>query len=204
MIECGRSAAATAATTPDGECIPECGDIAVVPLDGQGQWPGGAFAQRQPHLRADPEAGRGRALDLHQRRRRLGPSDPPPFRGGRHHRPRRRIPARDRAAGAQGRVAAAARRTRQVPGPLRRVRRRLRQPLPQYHRTKTSPCCCAIQLLTPPPGDPDYKGLPHFVPTRTPIPGPRGVTWKDPEILPEADPRSPNYIPPSGGGSGTG
>jgi FtsP/CotA-like multicopper oxidase with cupredoxin domain len=60
------------------------------------------------------------------------------------------------------------------------------------------------QLLTPPPGDPDYKGLPHFVPTRTPIPGPRGVTWKDPEILPEADPRSPNYIPPSGGGSGTG
>ena len=61
-----------------------------------------------------------------------------------------------------------------------------------------------MQLLTPPPGYPDYKGLPHFVPTRTPIPGPRGVTWKDPEILPEADPRSPNYIPPSGGGSGTG
>ena len=61
-----------------------------------------------------------------------------------------------------------------------------------------------IQLLTATPGDPDYKGLPHFVPTRTPIPSPRGVTWKDPEILPEADPRSPNYIPPSGGGSGTG
>ena len=55
------------------------------------------------------------------------------------------------------------------------------------------------QLLTPPPGDPDYKGQPHFVPTKTPIP--LGVTWKDPEILPEADPRSPNYIPPSGGGS---
>jgi FtsP/CotA-like multicopper oxidase with cupredoxin domain len=44
------------------------------------------------------------------------------------------------------------------------------------------------QLLTPPPGAPDYKGLPHYVPTKTPIPTPDGVMWKDPEILPEAMP----------------
>ncbi|MGO4737543.1 multicopper oxidase domain-containing protein [Bosea sp. 2KB_26] len=46
------------------------------------------------------------------------------------------------------------------------------------------------QLLTPPPGDPNYKGQPHYVPTMTPIPTPNGVVWKQPEILPEGDPRS--------------
>ncbi len=56
-----------------------------------------------------------------------------------------------------------------------------------------------MQLLTPPPGDPDFKGQSHFVPTQTPIPSPKGVTWKTPEILPEADPRSPNYKPPTSG-----
>ncbi len=45
------------------------------------------------------------------------------------------------------------------------------------------------QLLTPPPGDPNYKGQPHYVPTMTPIPTPNGVVWKQPEILPEGDPR---------------
>ncbi|MFN0191406.1 MAG: multicopper oxidase family protein [Aestuariivirga sp.] len=42
------------------------------------------------------------------------------------------------------------------------------------------------QVLTPPPNSPDYKGLPHYVPTMTPIPTPDGVVWKQPEILPEA------------------
>lgn len=59
-----------------------------------------------------------------------------------------------------------------------------------------------MQLLTPPPGTPGYKGSPHFVPTKTPIPGPNGVTWKTPEILPEADPRSPKYIKPPNTGTG--
>ncbi|MGO4672136.1 multicopper oxidase domain-containing protein [Bosea sp. 2YAB26] len=45
------------------------------------------------------------------------------------------------------------------------------------------------QLLTPPPGDPNYKGQPQYVPTMTPIPTPNGVVWKQPEILPEGDPR---------------
>lgn len=40
------------------------------------------------------------------------------------------------------------------------------------------------QLLTPPPGDPKYQGLPQYNITATPIPGPDGVTWKVPEILP--------------------
>ena len=43
---------------------------------------------------SDPEAGRDRALDLHQRRRRLGPSDPPAFRGRHHHEPRAARPSR--------------------------------------------------------------------------------------------------------------
>lgn len=59
-----------------------------------------------------------------------------------------------------------------------------------------------LQLLTLPPDHPDFKGQPHHVPTKTPIPGPNGVTWKTPEILPEADPRSPNYKPPGSGSTG--
>lgn len=45
------------------------------------------------------------------------------------------------------------------------------------------------QVLTAPPGDPGYKGQPHWVPTETPICTRNGVSWKTPEILPEGDPR---------------
>jgi FtsP/CotA-like multicopper oxidase with cupredoxin domain len=45
------------------------------------------------------------------------------------------------------------------------------------------------QLLTPPPGDPNFHGQPHYNVTQTPIPSANGVTWKVPEILPEGDPR---------------
>ena len=58
------------------------------------------------------------------------------------------------------------------------------------------------QLLTPPPGDPNFKGQPQYVPTSTPIPSPTGVTWKTPEILPEGDPNSPEFRKRSGGGTG--
>lgn len=44
------------------------------------------------------------------------------------------------------------------------------------------------QLLTPPPGAPGYHGQPQWVPTLTPIPTPDGVIWKEPEILIEGDP----------------
>ena len=38
---------------------------------------------------------------------------------------------------------------------------------------------------------PDQGGVaPHYVVTKTPIPTPNGVLWKDPEILPEGDPRT--------------
>ena len=50
-----------------------------------------------------------------------------------------------------------------------------------------------FQVLTPPPGDPAFDGLPHWVPTLTPIPTPDGVIWKEPEILPEGDPRSQEF-----------
>jgi FtsP/CotA-like multicopper oxidase with cupredoxin domain len=39
------------------------------------------------------------------------------------------------------------------------------------------------QLLTPPPGDPLWKGQSQWNVTQTPIPGPDGVTWKTPEVL---------------------
>ena len=80
---------------------------AVVPVDHQGQRRGRAHLQRQPHLDARSEAGRDRALDLRQRRRRMGPPDPSALRGRRHHEPRGApIPA-DRAPCPQGRLAAA-------------------------------------------------------------------------------------------------
>jgi FtsP/CotA-like multicopper oxidase with cupredoxin domain len=39
------------------------------------------------------------------------------------------------------------------------------------------------QLLTPPPGDPLWKGQSQWNVTQTPIPSPDGVTWKTPEVL---------------------
>jgi FtsP/CotA-like multicopper oxidase with cupredoxin domain len=56
------------------------------------------------------------------------------------------------------------------------------------------------QLLSPPPGDPDYAktgSRPHHQTSLTPIPSPAGVTWKQPEILPEADPNNSKYFPSS-------
>jgi FtsP/CotA-like multicopper oxidase with cupredoxin domain len=55
------------------------------------------------------------------------------------------------------------------------------------------------QLLTPPPGDPNFKGEPQYVPTMTPLPSPDGVTWKQPEILPEGDPSTAEFKKRSGG-----
>ncbi|GAU86702.1 multicopper oxidase family protein [Bosea sp. BIWAKO-01] len=48
-----------------------------------------------------------------------------------------------------------------------------------------------MQLLTPPPGDPGFKGQPQYVVTQTPLPTPNGVIFQQPEILPEGDPRTP-------------
>ncbi len=53
------------------------------------------------------------------------------------------------------------------------------------------------QLLTPAPGDPDYLrtgSRPHYLPTDTPIPSASGVTWKQPEILPEANPANSQFF----------
>jgi FtsP/CotA-like multicopper oxidase with cupredoxin domain len=53
------------------------------------------------------------------------------------------------------------------------------------------------QLLTPPPGDPDFAktgSRPHYQPTMTPLPSASGVTWKQPEILPEADPNNTRFF----------
>jgi FtsP/CotA-like multicopper oxidase with cupredoxin domain len=48
---------------------------------------------------------------------------------------------------------------------------------------------------------PDQGGTsPHHVVTKTPIPTPNGVLWKDPEILPEGDPRTRTVAGSSGSG----
>jgi FtsP/CotA-like multicopper oxidase with cupredoxin domain len=50
-----------------------------------------------------------------------------------------------------------------------------------------------MQVLSPPPGDPNYKGSPQYAITKTPRPTVNGVVWDYPEpvVLPEGDPRLP-------------
>ncbi|UPJ41803.1 multicopper oxidase domain-containing protein [Bradyrhizobium sp. 40] len=53
------------------------------------------------------------------------------------------------------------------------------------------------QLLSPSPGDPDFAktgSRPHYQPTMTPLPSANGVTWKQPEVLPEADPVNSRFF----------
>ena len=75
----------------------------------------------------------------------------------------------------------------QGPGPLRRVRRRLCQPLPQHRPRglRHAPAHAGPRRASR-PGRDDAA----YVITKTPIPTPNGVLWKDPEILPEGDPRT--------------
>src|SRR5262249_55880354 len=97
-----------------------------------GQWSGGALDERQPHLRVDSEGWRDRAVDLGQRRRRLGPPDPPAFRRRRHPGPRGRSARGDRKPGQKGRLAAASQRPSHVPGAVRGIWRIVRDPLSQH------------------------------------------------------------------------
>ena len=111
VVEFGRSGDVTS-RGPDGQCTPDCPDTApeffpwTIKVNGEAC----ALLQRQSHLALDPQAGRDRTLDLCQRRRRLGPSDPPAFRGRHHHEPGDRSLPGHREPGAQGCLAAAARR----------------------------------------------------------------------------------------------
>ena len=132
VVEFGRSGPGDSRDPVTGQCTPDCPEGMPFPWTIRVNGEDCALLQRQPHLAAGPQAGRGRALDLHQRRRRLGPPDPPALRGRHHHGPGRRPDPGHRAARPQGRVAPAAVRQGHVPGAVRRVRRLLRQPLPQH------------------------------------------------------------------------
>ena len=153
-----------------------------LPLDHQDQWRGGALLQRQPHLAADPEARRGRALDLHQRRRRLGPPHPPALRGRHHHEPGRCAHPGNRKARPQGRLAAAPSGQGPVPDPVRRIRRLLREPLPQHGARR-------LRHADAHPAARQGPARRRRRVTPTPNPTPDGVTFTTPEILPEGDPR---------------
>ena len=130
-----------------------------------------------------PQARRGRALDVHQRRRRLGSSDPSPLRGRHHDEPWQRSDPEHREARAQGRVAAARladRCTFQVQ-------------FGEYGGSYASASDNAlhrdfamgmrIQVLA------GAFGSAQATITPTPNPSPDGVTWSESGILPEGDPR---------------
>ena len=132
VVEFGRSGGGDLRDPVTGQCTPDCPEDMPVPLDHQGERPGGALLQRQPDFAADPEARRSGALDLHKWWRRLGPPHPPALRGRRHSEPGRRPHPCDRAFRSQGRLEVAPVRQGPVPGAVRRIRRLLRQPLPQH------------------------------------------------------------------------
>ena len=50
-----------------------------------------------------------------------------------------------------------------------------------------------IQLLTEAPGTPGWRGEPQYMITDTPLPTPSGVRWMKPEILAEGDPSNPEF-----------
>jgi hypothetical protein len=53
------------------------------------------------------------------------------------------------------------------------------------------------QLLTPGPSDPDFAktgSRPQWQVSNTPLPSPDGVTFKVPEVLPEADPKNQQFF----------
>lgn len=54
------------------------------------------------------------------------------------------------------------------------------------------------QVLAAAPGTPGFKQQAQYVITRTPIPSPDGVTFKFPEMLPEADPKNSQFFKPPG------
>ncbi len=86
----GRAGTATRASR-NGQCIPDCPETAAFPwtvkVNGQAAHSFNANRISAAH----PQAGRDRALDLHQRRRRLGSPDPSSLRGRHHDEPGRRI-----------------------------------------------------------------------------------------------------------------
>ncbi|MGO4736600.1 multicopper oxidase family protein [Bosea sp. 2KB_26] len=49
------------------------------------------------------------------------------------------------------------------------------------------------QIQSEQPGDPNFRGQPQYQLTMTPIPTPNGVVWKQPEVLPEGDPRGTRF-----------
>ena len=88
------------------------------------------------------------------------------------------IPA-DREAGPQGRLATASGRARPVPGPVRRIWRRLRA---HCHNTvhEDFAMLMRIQILN------GIAGTPQAAITQTPNPTPDGVVFTTPDVLKEA------------------
>ena len=82
---------------------------------------------------------------------------------------------------------ACARRAGAVPDPVRRVRRLLRQPLPQHGARGLRPADAH-------PAADRRAGSPQTAVTATPNPTPDGVRFTTPEILKEGDPRTPQSV----------
>ena len=50
VVEFGRSGDGDSRDPATGQCTPDCPEVVLLPLDHQGQRPGRAFLERQPHL----------------------------------------------------------------------------------------------------------------------------------------------------------
>jgi hypothetical protein len=131
VVQWGRSGSGDSRGS-NGQCIPDCPDSASFPWSLIVNGAPGPLHERQPGPALIPEGGRHRALDLYQRRRRLGSPDPSPFRGRHHHEPRQRHNPRDGTDGAKGRLAVASLGSGAIPDSVRGIWRILRQPLPQH------------------------------------------------------------------------
>ncbi len=199
VIEFTRSNSGDSRDPKTGQCIPECGHHRVVPMDDQDQRAGGAFPQRQPHRCPRPQAGEveywtlvnggtgwDHPIHLH-------------FEEG---------VTLNRGSGSIGPMEKLVRKDvwRLRPGGTVQFQVRFGEFGGSYvnhcHNTVHEDFAMLFryQLLTPYPGDPDYVSTgsrPHWKVSNTPVPSPDGVSFKIPEVLPEADPKNTQFFPPN-------
>ena len=197
-IEFGRSGAGDSRDTPDGQCIPECGDFESFPwtIRINGQLAHSLNANRISALIPKPgevehwilkNGGGGWDHPIHMHFEEAVTID----RNGEFIHPTERFARKDV--------------WRIGNGINRQVRIQVRfgefggAYVAHCHNTthEDFAMLMRMQLLTPPPGTEGYVGQPHFVPTLTPIPTVNGIVWRVPEILPEGDGRLPgsNFTP---------
>ncbi len=196
VIEFGRSATGDSRDPKTGQCIPECGTIEAFPwtIKINGQAAHSLNANRIGALVPKPgeveywtlvNGGTGWDHPIHLHFEEGVTLD----RGSGSIGPMERLVRKDvwrlRPGGSV-----------RFPGAVRRVRRLLRQPLPQHGARRLRDAAA----LPTADAEPERSGLrqhrsrPHWQISNTPLPSPDGVTFKTPEVLPEADPKNTQFF----------